>query len=381
MRKLRDRIASESGDERGRQHRAVGRRERVRTRDAPVPVPTGVRRPGERARRATRRRLPADRRVHARGRDAVRQPRAALQGGDRGHEQRRSRPVLNKLVFEPRWTAVTKLDVDANVIGDLGSTQLVRDVRLLVPIDVQALVVGTDTTETMVRLPSALNDPSGKGVGFPAPFDGGYPAAAGRPPPLGHARTRCCRGGSPTGTDSNRLSLPALPDRWVVLRLLTPVGATQVAVRGLGARGRTGGAGRTGRLAGGERDGHDTGGRDDRRRRSSPAPRAAPPRGRRPTTRSRTGSRCTTRSTTSRRWRPTASTATARRTSSPVGGTRPTHDPLDAASNQGSLDALLQELGWSAVAPWVDAPGRSAVARRGHPAAVVGRARLGRTAS
>ena len=138
--------------------------------------------------------------------------------------------ILSKLVFEPRWTAATKLDLDAGVVGTWDE-HLVRDVRLLVPIDVQALVVGAGTTETMVRLPSALNDPSGQGAGFPAAFDGGS-----KRPPGVHLHwavpDALLRGQLAAGTDSNRLSLPPLPDRWVVLRLLTPVGATQVVVRG-----------------------------------------------------------------------------------------------------------------------------------------------------
>ena len=44
----------------------VRRAERVRAADAALPVPAGVRRPGERARRADPRRVPADRRVHCR---------------------------------------------------------------------------------------------------------------------------------------------------------------------------------------------------------------------------------------------------------------------------------------------------------------------------
>ena len=67
------------------------------------------------------------------------------------------------LVFDARWTAVTKLEVDAAAIATWDDS-LVRDVRLLVPVDVQALVV-TPNSEPMVWLPSALNEPGGDGPG------------------------------------------------------------------------------------------------------------------------------------------------------------------------------------------------------------------------
>ena len=126
------------------------------------------------------------------------------------------------LVFGARWAAVTKLDLDAATIATW-DRNLPRDSRLLVPIDVQALFVPPGGTEEMVRLPSALNAPDGKGPGFPAPFTPGTPRPAGvhlhwAPPDA------LMRGRLDVRPDRNRLGLPALPDRWVVLRLLTPVG-------------------------------------------------------------------------------------------------------------------------------------------------------------
>ena len=99
------------------------------------------------------------------------------------------RPALDpgELVFNARWAAATKLDLDAGTIAtwDRG---LVRDSRLLVPIDVQALFVPEGGDEPMVRLPSALNAPDGQGPGFPPPFTAGTSRArpastsSGRPP-------------------------------------------------------------------------------------------------------------------------------------------------------------------------------------------------------
>ena len=104
----------------------------------------------------------------------------------------------------------------------------------------------------MVRARLAARRARRQGRRLPAPFDGG----AKRPPGV-HLHwampDALVRGELATGTGSNRLSLPALPDRWVVLRLLTPVGATQVAVRGWVLEADRAVAGRPGRVAGRQR--------------------------------------------------------------------------------------------------------------------------------
>ncbi len=260
--------------------------------------------------------------------------------------------LIGKLVFEPRWTAVTKLDVDARVIGTWDE-DLVRDVRLLVPVDVQALVVGPGGGEPMVRLGSPLDAPDGKGAGFPAPFDGG----AKRPPGV-HLHwampDALVRGELATGTGSNRLSLPALPDRWVVLRLLTPVGATQVAVRGWVLEADRAVAVDLAEWPAASATATPSGAPLDKAALTGTAGGA-------PT------------------WAATYDSVLDRfamhdplddvATLAPGGvsgdcatyvvagwWSDPALDPLDAASNQGSMDALLHGLGWSAVAPWVDAP-------------------------
>ena len=112
---------------------------------------------------------------------------------------------------------------------------LLREARLLVPIDVQALFVPSESDEQMVRLPMVLSGPDGTPPedAMPEPFDEGSTRARGvhlhwaMPDALltGSLTSRA------TGT-RNRLGLPPLPDRWVVLRLLAPNEARQVVVSG-----------------------------------------------------------------------------------------------------------------------------------------------------
>src|SRR5688572_8393803 len=115
---------------------------------------------------------------------------------------------------------------------------LLREHRLLVPIDVQALYVQPGSTEAMVRLPmlhalvngAEVSDPE---AGLPDPFDPGAPRESGvhlhwaMPDALLRGVLERKADGSP-----NRLSLPLLPDRWVVLRILLPRGAANVVVTG-----------------------------------------------------------------------------------------------------------------------------------------------------
>ena len=96
----------------------------------------------------------------------------------------------------------------------------------------------------MVRLPMLVAGPNGKVVtdpedGMPDPF------AAGTPRPAGvHLHwampDALLRGTLDQRADgaANRLALPLLPDRWVVLRLLLPTGGSGPGGHGLGARGR-----------------------------------------------------------------------------------------------------------------------------------------------
>lgn len=112
---------------------------------------------------------------------------------------------------------------------------LLREHRLLVPVDVQALYVPEGDGVPMVRLPMLLAAPEITPVadGMPAPFDEGSP----RPPGvhLHWAMPDALLRGQLTVANQasgNKLGLPALPDRWVVLRLLYPVDGHQPAVTG-----------------------------------------------------------------------------------------------------------------------------------------------------
>ncbi|HEX7537948.1 MAG TPA: hypothetical protein VF391_13210 [Dermatophilaceae bacterium] len=145
---------------------------------------------------------------------------------------------ITKAMVSPRWSALVRTDADVRAIKTWDST-LLRDSRVLVPMDVQALYVppdspdSPDTPEHFVRLPFVLTAPDGQPPeSMPAPFTDGAP----RPPgvhlhwALPDALLRGTlqdRTGQP-----NRLDLPALPDRWVVLRLIAPGDALTPYVRG-----------------------------------------------------------------------------------------------------------------------------------------------------
>jgi hypothetical protein len=141
---------------------------------------------------------------------------------------------LSRIIQSKRFLVLDRaaVDIDEIVTWD---DQLLRDMRLLVPIDVQALFVAAGDAEPMVRLPMLL---AGDGVDDPA--DGMPPLfAPGTPRPAGvhihwampDALLRGSLEERPAGS-ANRLGLRALPDRWVVLRIVLPTGAKQPAVRG-----------------------------------------------------------------------------------------------------------------------------------------------------
>jgi hypothetical protein len=140
-----------------------------------------------------------------------------------------------KAALTPRWAALSQL---GGVAADLHNYDrfLVREPRLLVPVDLQALVVraGSNDSEPMLTLPFrdgkqdlppvALDDP-----GAPRPAGvhllWSVPAALGRgtlvDDPL-----------APGDATRRQLTLPVLPDRWVVLRLAVASGAAQPLVTG-----------------------------------------------------------------------------------------------------------------------------------------------------
>ncbi len=146
--------------------------------------------------------------------------------------------AVREVTFSKRFLAADRAKLD---LGEIATWDpyLLREHRLLVPIDVQALYVQPGSTEAMVRLPMLVaNTQDGKPVenaedGMPDAFDAGTQ----RPPgvhlhwAMPDALLRGVLDQKKSGT-ANRLSLPLLPDRWVVLRIILPRGASDVVVTG-----------------------------------------------------------------------------------------------------------------------------------------------------
>ena len=145
--------------------------------------------------------------------------------------------TVREITRSKRFLAADRAGV---ALGDIATWDryLLREHRLLVPIDVQALYIEPGTTEKMVRLPMLVAGPNGTVVTDPE--DGlPDPVAEGQTRPAGvHLHwampDALLRGTLENRADGarNRLSLPVLPDRWVVLRLLLPKAATEVVVTG-----------------------------------------------------------------------------------------------------------------------------------------------------
>ena len=140
---------------------------------------------------------------------------------------------LKTLTAEPRWATLVRADESLLSIRNW-DRQLLRKPRVLVPIDVQALYVPEDSGEQFVRLPFATTTPDGQEPEpMPEPFDPGTRRPAGVH--LHWAMPDSLLNGTLDdqipGSD-NRLSLPALPDRWVVLRQTIARGANRATVTG-----------------------------------------------------------------------------------------------------------------------------------------------------
>jgi hypothetical protein len=141
---------------------------------------------------------------------------------------------IRKASVSPRWAALTQL---GGVAADLHNYDrfLLREPRLLVPIDVQALVVraGVNDGETMVSLPFRDTETM-------PPLDVHDPGAKRPegvhllwcvPAALGHGKL-VDDPLAPGDLTRRRLDLPVLPDRWVVLRFAVPAGAREPLVAG-----------------------------------------------------------------------------------------------------------------------------------------------------
>ncbi|MEO6411104.1 MAG: hypothetical protein ABIO48_00835 [Pedococcus sp.] len=120
---------------------------------------------------------------------------------------------LTKSVYTDRFAALARADVDL-ATWKTWDKLLVRDKRILVPVDVQAYVVPVGGQEACVDVAGVDGDP--------APFDAGAVRPAGvhlhwaLPDAL-------LRGENDPAT--KKVKMPRLPDRWVVVRTLLPEGA------------------------------------------------------------------------------------------------------------------------------------------------------------
>ena len=139
--------------------------------------------------------------------------------------------TISRQMLTARWSALARTGLDLDAVTRFDPT-LLRESRVLVPVDVQALYVPAGSAEAMVRLPLSLAAPDGQ----PPPpatdfFADGPPRAPGvhlhwaMPDAL-------LRGKLADNGPTNRLALPPLPDRFVVLRIAAPKGSDAPAVRG-----------------------------------------------------------------------------------------------------------------------------------------------------
>ncbi len=129
-------------------------------------------------------------------------------------------PVNIDAVFDRRFAALARTGRDLASIGTWDE-QLPRRHRLLVPADVQAFVVIAGAEEKTVPLTGGPNDP--------APFAD----AVVRPPGvhLHWAMPDALLRGRQSKTAAE-LSMPRLPDRWVIVRALMPEKGSAVVTRG-----------------------------------------------------------------------------------------------------------------------------------------------------
>lgn len=144
---------------------------------------------------------------------------------------------VREVLRSKRFLAADRAALDVAEIATWDK-YLLREHRLLVPVDVQALYVAPGSKEKMVRLPMLVAHVDGKPIadiedGLPDPFTEGTARPAGvhlhwaMPDALLRGRFASAADGS-----ANRLALPPLPDRWVVLRIVLPRGAAAPVLSG-----------------------------------------------------------------------------------------------------------------------------------------------------
>lgn len=138
---------------------------------------------------------------------------------------------VRQAMTSARWAALVRTDVDLAGLRtwDPG---LLRESRVLVPVDVQALYVPAGDAEPYVRLPFALTAQDDEPAEpMPAPLAAGAPRDPGVH--LHWALPDALLKGTLAGAEGdNRLAMPPLPDRWVVLRLVAPLDSLVPQVTG-----------------------------------------------------------------------------------------------------------------------------------------------------
>ncbi len=130
------------------------------------------------------------------------------------------RKNLDEAVFSQRWAFLVRSGLKLGDIATWDKT-LKRNRRILVPVDVQAYVATADSSETLVPITG--------GPGDPEPFAPGESIAPGVH--LHWALPDALLRGEESAA-GRELELPQLPDRWVVLRALFPVGLARPMLRG-----------------------------------------------------------------------------------------------------------------------------------------------------
>ena len=128
--------------------------------------------------------------------------------------------TLTKAVYDERWAWLVRADTDLATVNTW-DPNLRRNKRILVPIDVQAYVANESNPEPLVPVTGGPDDP--------VPFAEGQVPANGvhlhgaRPDAL-------LRGGESKA--GGQLEMTELPNHWVVVRALFPVGLKRPMLRG-----------------------------------------------------------------------------------------------------------------------------------------------------
>tara|TARA_R110001583_G_scaffold173572_1_gene327631 strand:+ start:5081 stop:8872 length:3792 start_codon:yes stop_codon:yes gene_type:complete len=128
--------------------------------------------------------------------------------------------TLTKAIFDERWAWLVRADTDLGSVTTW-DPNLRRNKRILVPVDVQAYVAHESNPESLV--------PVTGGPGDPLPFTEGTVPETGVH--LHWALPDALLRGAESAS-GGELEMTELPDRWVVIRSLFPVGINRPMLRG-----------------------------------------------------------------------------------------------------------------------------------------------------